>query len=172
MDCTRFGNKLNYYREKNEMTEKDLARKLHVPVRTVIKLENSEIEPNDRLVTKISNLFGVDFQDYLDLDERHGGAHHFDLDDPDYSPLTTKKNAKSRTFTQERYQRSSSDSSIGRVIRKILSIVLVAIALIMVIADDLIFLKIFGDEFLSFISVPLVPILLILASLLSKSSKK
>ena len=49
------------------MTEKDLARKLHVPVRTVIKLENSEMEPNDRLVAKISNLFGVDFQDYLDL---------------------------------------------------------------------------------------------------------
>lgn len=170
MDCTRFGNKLNYYREKNDMTEKDLARKLHVPVRTVIKLENSEMEPNDRLVAKISNLFGVDFQDYLDLDERHGGVHHFDLDDPDYSPLTTKKNAKSRTG--ERYQRSGSDPSIGRAIRKILSIVLLAIALIMVIADDLIFLEIFGDEDLSFISIPLVPVLLILASLLSKSSKK
>ena len=41
MDCTRFGNKLNYYRERNDMTEKDLARKLGVTVRMVEKWENS-----------------------------------------------------------------------------------------------------------------------------------
>ena len=45
MDCTRFGNKLNYYRERNDMTEKDLARKLGVTVRMVEKWENSGHQP-------------------------------------------------------------------------------------------------------------------------------
>ncbi len=172
MDCTRFGNKLNYYREKNDMTEKDLARKLHVPVRTVIKLENSEMEPNDRLVAKISNLFGVDFQDYLDLDERHGGAHHFDLDDPDYSPLTTKKKAKAKAQTQYRPQRTRSNFSGGAVIGKIISILLTIIALVLFIADDYIFGELLGMYELSDLSVALSPLLLIFASIVAKASKK
>ena len=100
MDCTRFGNKLNYYREKNGMTEKELARRLHVPARSVIKWENSEAVPNDRVIQKLSDMFGVDFWNYLDLDEKHEGVHHFDMDDPDYSPLTTQADDKKITKTK------------------------------------------------------------------------
>ena len=116
MDCTRFGNKLNYYREKNDMTQKELARKLGISVRKLEKLENSEVEPSIRLVNRISNVFGVDFQKYLDLDEKHSGKHRFDEDDPEFSPLgslkTNRKEKPARTRTAN-YDRPVLKALIG-----------------------------------------------------------
>ena len=113
MDCTRFGNKLNYYRERNDMTEKDLARKLGVTVRMVEKWENSEAVPNDRIIQKLSDMFGVDFWNYLDLDEKHGGRHDPD-DEPDRSPFEIMRENRAQRKMSSRS--ASSNQSMGKVL--------------------------------------------------------
>lgn len=168
MDCTRFGNKLTYYREKNEMTEKELARKLHISTRKVIKLENSETEPDIHLVNRISNLFGVDFMKYLDMDEKHGGSHTFDVDDPEYSPLTVLKEKKKKTpkpaVQRTRTRSSSGNPDLARAISKILmAVALLGFVFLQDIADSF-----FGDSFMGVVLIPIPFVLLIIAIFLGK----
>ncbi len=141
MDCTRFGNKLTYYREKNEMTEKELARKLHISVRDLERLELSEKEPSPMLISRISNLFGVDFSKYLDMDEKHSGAHHFDVDDPEYSPLTTQKVKQTKRIVKEKkkyYRKPAEADKVKKTIAKFfLALVLLAIVFIEDLVDML-----------------------------------
>ncbi len=168
MDCTRFGNKLTYYREKNEMTEKELARKLHVSTRKLIKLENSEAEPNDKVVARASELFGVDFWNYLDLDEKHGGKHNFDLDDPEYSPLTTlkgKKTVPNKTVVQKKKTRNSYDDA---ALRRRLSKIIVAIALLCFFFLQDIVEGLFNDSSLGFIMMPVPFIILLIGLIIGK----
>ena len=171
MDCSRFGNKLNYYREKNDMTDKDLAKKLHVSVRTIEKIENGEITPNDRLVAKASELFGVDFWDYLNLDERHRDSHYVDTDDPEYKPVKTlgQPTAKSKPKTQMRKPRTRTSSGGG--IRKVVSMLLFILALVIVIAGDNI-MEMLGLEDMGLLTLPLVPFILIIASIIGKTPKR
>ncbi len=168
MDCTRFGNKLTYYREKNEMTEKELARKLHISTRKVIKLENSEAEPDARLVARISDLFGVDFMKYLDMDEKHRGSHTFDVDDPEYSPLTVLKEKKSKTpkpvARKTRTRSAYDDANLRRALSKLLmGLALVAFIFIQDIAE-----LIFGDSFMSIVIIPVPFILMIIGIVIGK----
>ena len=167
MDCTRFGNKLNYYREKNDMTQKELARKLGISVRKLEKLENSEAEPSIRLVSRISNIFGVDFQKYLDLDEKHSGKHRFDEDDPEFSPLgslkTNRKEKPARTRTAN-YDRPVDNKALKKLISKILMVIA---ALLFLFADEITEL-IFGDYGMGFILIPLAFFLAIVSVIISK----
>ena len=182
MDCTRFGNKLTYYRERNDMTEKDLARRLHVPVRSIEKWENSEAVPNDRMIARISDLFGVDFWNYLDMDEKHGGRHHLDADpdiDVEYSPLTVlkeiraagKQNAagkKTAAGKQKTARTSSGGSSTGR---KILSWLLFIVAIVWFFADEYILDRLFDRPDLAFLSIPVVVVLVTLSTLVDKKKR-
>ena len=167
MDCTRFGNKLTYYREKNDMTEKELARKLHVTTNTVVKLEMSEKEPSPMLISRISNLFGVDFRQYLDMDEKHGGAHHFDMDDPEYSPLQETRREK-KTGRKKTLKRSYS-GSYGRIpLGSIISKVFVALGVLLFLFPEEIAYTVFGDSSLGSILLPLALFLFIAATILGK----
>ena len=182
MDCTRFGNKLNYYRERNDMTEKDLARKLGVTVRMVEKWENSEAVPNDRIIQKLSEMFGVDFWNYLDLDDKHGGSHDFD-DEGDLSPFEIMK-AKRTEKTRQARQSKSSGSPVrtnaarkrntghqtsGSVpVRKLVSIILAVLAVLFFILDDFIFYDLFYMPELRYLSIPIVILLLALSSIIGR----
>ena len=166
MDCTRFGNKLTYYREKNDMTEKDLARKLHVTTGTVVKLELSEKEPSMALVSRISRLFGVDFSQYLDMDEKHRGAHHFDMDDPEYSPLSDKSDKKTRRIKIEK--RSFSRPDGNDALRKILSKIFIALGGLLIVFLEDIAVFIFGDKSLGMFLIPLAFILVIAGTFMGK----
>ncbi len=155
MDCTRFGNKLNYYRERNDMTEKDLARKLGVTVRTIEKWENSEAVPNDRIIQRLSDMFGVDFWSYLDLDDKHGGSHDFD-DEGDLSPFEILK--EKRAGKTGSVQKTSVRSSDSAIVRKIISKILIAIALILVFGGEIILDSIPGLNGAEVIALPLAMI--------------
>ena len=181
MDCTRFGNKLTYYREKNEMTERELARKLHVPVRSVIKWENSEAVPNDKVIARISDLFGVDFWNYLDMDEKHSGAHHFDADpdvDVEYSPLIVLKEKKAeaknraagKAGSQGKAKKGRTSSSGGKTARKIISWLLFAAAIVWFFADDYILDRLFDRPDLAFLSIPVIVLLVTLSTLIDKKN--
>ena len=181
MDCTRFGNKLNYYREKNDMTEKDLARKLHVPVRSVVKWENSEALPNDRVIHRLSEMFGVDFWNYLDLDERHGGKHAFD-DEGDLSlfeVLKTNTSGKSaqkqpaqnkvpKTRNQKTKQNRSSDDD---VLRKLISKIFLILAAVIFFSGDYILEEVFGLYDLGIILFPLAFLCAVIAAVIVKGKK-
>ena len=183
MDCTRFGNKLNYYRERNDMTERDLARKLGVTVRTVEKWENSEAVPNDRIIQKLSEMFGVDFWNYLDLDDKHGGSHDFD-DEGDLSPfeiIKAKRAEKTRparqskssgspvrTNTAPRKRNTGSQTSGSVPVRKLASIILAVLAVLFFILDDFIFYDLFYMPELSYLSIPIVILLLALSSIIGR----
>ena len=160
MDCTRFGNKLTYYREKNDLTERELARKLHITVRNLEKLEMSEKEPSPMLISRISNLFGVDFRKYLDMDEKHGGAHHFDLDDPEYSPLQAaeKKSIPKQPRQRTRAYRKPADSD---AIRKLMSKVMMALAILLFVFAQDIIEDLFDSSLISFLTIPLAFLLFI-----------
>ena len=166
MDCTRFGNKLTYYREKNDMTERELARKLHVTTGTVVKLEMSEKEPSPMLISRISNFFGVDFRQYLDMDEKHRGAHHFDLDDPEYSPLSDRKEKKPRRVRSE--GRTFQEPAGNGVLRKILSKILLGAGIILFIFLEDISVLIFGDKSPGMFLIPLAFILVVAGSIMGK----
>ena len=174
MDCTRFGIKLNYHREKNNMTEKDLARKLHVPVRSIVKWENSEGVPNDRVIARISDLFGVDFQDYLDLDERHGGNHHFDVDDPEYSPLTSRKDRKAmkvRTADIPNTVRPAAKSRQKQrsgAFARFLSKLFMALAILLFVFAEDVFGELYYLQEFRFMVIPVIIILVVLALILRK----
>ena len=161
MDCTRFGNKLNYYRERNDMTEKDLARKLGVTVRMVEKWENSEAVPNDRIIQKLSDMFGVDFWNYLDLDEKHGGMHDPD-DEPDRSPFEIMR--ENRAQRKMNGRSASSNQSMG----KVLSILLAVLAAVFFLLDDFIFYDLLHRPELSYLSLPAVILLLVLSSVVGR----
>ena len=161
MDCTRFGNKLNYYRERNDMTEKDLARKLGVTVRMVEKWENSEAVPNDRIIQKLSDMFGVDFWNYLDLDEKHGGRHDPD-DEPDRSPFEIMR--ENRAQRKMNGRSASSNQSMG----KVLSILLAVLAAVFFLLDDFIFYDLLHRSELSYLSLPVVILLLVLSSVVRR----
>lgn len=164
MDCTRFGNKLNYYRERNDMTEKDLARKLGVTVRMVEKWENSEAVPNDRIIQKLSDMFGVDFWNYLDLDEKHGGMHDPD-DEPDRSPFEIMR--ENMAAKKKRTGRTSSNLGM----RKILSVILAVLAAVFFIIDDFIFYDLLNKPELEVISLPVTIVLLVLSSVIGGKKK-
>ena len=167
MDCTRFGNKLSYYREKNDMTEKELARKLHITTGTLIKLEMSEKEPSMALVSRISNVFGVDFRKYLDMDEKHRGAHHFDLDDPEYSPLTKEKKEKVKLPKEKRsYSKPMDQSGLLKIISKVLA----AIAGLLFVFTENIVEDVFDYSPLGFIVIPLAFFLLVISVVLNKKA--
>lgn len=164
MDCTKFGMKLNYYRERNEMTEKELARKLGVTARMVEKWENSEAVPSDRVIQKLSDMFGVDFWNYLDLDEKHGGRHDPE-DEPDRSPFEVMK--QQMAAKKKRTRSASSDPSM----RKLLSVLLAVIAAVYFIMDDFIFYDLLHRPDLEMISVPIVVFLLILSIVFGKKKR-
>lgn len=161
MDCTKFGNKLNYYREINDMTEKDLARKLGVTVRMVEKWENSEAVPNDRIIQKLSDMFGVDFWNYLDLDEKHGGRHDPD-DEPDRSPFEIMRENRAQRNMNGRS--ASSNQSMG----KVLSILLAVLAAVFFLLDDFIFYDLLHRPELNYLSLPVVILLLVLSSVVGR----
>lgn len=181
MDCTRFGNKLNYYRERNDMTEKDLARKLGVTVRMVEKWENSEAVPNDRIIQKLSEMFGVDFWNYLDLDDKHSGSHDFD-DEGDLSPfeiIKAKRAEKTRPARQSKSSGSPASTASrkknngyqtsGSVpVRKLASIILAVLAVLFFILDDFIFYDLFYMPELRYLSIPIVILLLALSSIIGR----
>lgn len=164
MDCTKFGMKLNYYRERNEMTEKELARKLGVTARMVEKWENSEAVPSDRVIQKLSDMFGVDFWNYLDLDEKHGGRHDPE-DEPDRSPFEVMK--EQMAVKKKRTRSTSFDPSM----RKLLSVLLAVIAAVYFIMDDFIFYDLLHRPDLEMISVPIVVFLLILSIIFGKKKR-
>ena len=195
MDCTRFGNKLNYYRERNDMTEKDLARKLHVPVRMIEKWENSEAVPNDRVIQKLSDLFGVDFWNYLDMDEKHGGRHITD-DEPDRSPFEVLKTAMAGKARQVSHKKTSSQAwqgwqskDFGQVgqtgqanrdrstsygspdsdlIRKIISKILMILSSILIICGVFVFEDIFGIYGADVMVLPVALLLAIVSIIIGK----
>lgn len=59
-----FGDKLKALRIDNDLTQKELAEKLHINRSTLSNYENIGREPNYTLLIKISNYFNVS-TDYL-----------------------------------------------------------------------------------------------------------
>ena len=177
------------------MTEKDLARKLHVPVRLIEKWENSEAVPSDRVIQKLNDLFGVDFWNYLDLDERHGGSHSLD-DEEDRSPFEVLKAQRTEKLKQARQKKTSGQAwqgwqgkdfgQAGQVRSaktkpnrsagstgsgKVITAVFAVFAAILILFDDFIFYDLLGMPELEAITVPLLLILSVLSAVIGRKRK-
>lgn len=62
----KFGDKLKQLRMEKGWTQKDLADKLGLAKSTVSLYEISQREPNSKIITKISQLFGVTIDELFD----------------------------------------------------------------------------------------------------------
>ena len=56
---------LKYYREKENLKIKDLAKKIHVSKKIIEKWENAELEPSDKDVEKLCNLYKITKEDLI-----------------------------------------------------------------------------------------------------------
>lgn len=73
------GDKIKEYREKNKMTQKDIAEILNVEPGTVSKYESGMIEPNINSIKKLSETFGVTVDDLLKEDNDIFDASKIDI---------------------------------------------------------------------------------------------
>ena len=127
----------------------------------VEKWENSEAVPNDRTIQKLCDLFGVDFWNYLDLDEKHGGRHDPD-DEPDRSPFEIMRENRAQR------KRNGGSSASNQSMRKLFSILLLVFAVLFFILDDFIFYDLLHRPELSYFSIPVVVLLLALSSVVGR----
>ena len=63
------GKKTNELRKKSNMSQEELANKLFVSSRTVVKWENGETEPSISNINATADIFGVTTDYLLDRDE-------------------------------------------------------------------------------------------------------
>ncbi len=56
-------NKLSYYREKNKLTQRELAKKLNVSNATIAMWETSQRNPTLKKARQISKLFNVSIEE-------------------------------------------------------------------------------------------------------------
>ena len=61
------GEKIKQYRIKSNMTQKDLADKLHVTNQAVSRWENNEAEPSFDTMRAMAGLFGCTMNDFFDM---------------------------------------------------------------------------------------------------------
>ena len=59
------GNKIKKYREKNNITQKEIARILEVESGTISKYESGKIEPSVKTVIKLCEIFNIKIDDLL-----------------------------------------------------------------------------------------------------------
>lgn len=62
-------NKIKVYRAMNDFTQEDLARMVGVTRKTINTIENGRFIPSAYLALKISNAFGVAFEEVFQLDD-------------------------------------------------------------------------------------------------------
>jgi Fic family protein len=64
-DFMNIGNKIKEYREKNKMTQKDIAKILGVEPGTISKYESGMIEPNIESIKKLAETFQISIDELL-----------------------------------------------------------------------------------------------------------
>ena len=74
-------NKLKEYRQKEKMTQQDLADKVNVSSRTIISLEKGKYNPSIMLAYRLSLIFDTDIEDLFCLKENK------ELEDEEYENL-------------------------------------------------------------------------------------
>ncbi|MEM4255207.1 MAG: helix-turn-helix transcriptional regulator [Candidatus Norongarragalinales archaeon] len=56
-------NRLREYRARQNLTQDDLAKKVHVTRQTIIAIENEKYNPSLELAFKLSKIFGCKIED-------------------------------------------------------------------------------------------------------------
>lgn len=65
-----FGNKLNYFLKKYDVSQKELADKLNVSEATISKYVNGVMFPSIKMVVNISHILGVQIHDLVYFESR------------------------------------------------------------------------------------------------------
>ena len=59
--------KIKFYREKNNLTQKEMSERVNVRRETIVNLENGKYNPSLVLGMEIAALFGVSVEDVFEL---------------------------------------------------------------------------------------------------------
>lgn len=65
MKSRTFSEKLKHYREKNELTQQQVADKLNIHRTTYTYYEKGRTEPSIKLLSKIIEIFNISYYDLL-----------------------------------------------------------------------------------------------------------
>lgn len=63
----QFTTKIKFYREKYNITQKELADKVNVRRETIVNLENGKYNPSLKLGMEIAHFFGVSVEEVFEL---------------------------------------------------------------------------------------------------------
>lgn len=63
------GDNIKKYRRANKMTQTELANKLNKSLRTIQKYESNEIKPPTNVVREISDIFYIDMNKLMDIED-------------------------------------------------------------------------------------------------------
>lgn len=73
------GDRLRLLREAQNLTQKDLAERLHISESQIFRYEKDDIEPRADVVVKIADFFNVTTDYLLDMSEEQGRYLKSDL---------------------------------------------------------------------------------------------
>lgn len=71
-DIMGIGNKIKEYRNKANLTQKDLAYKLHVSYQAISKWENDNTEPSIESLKEMAIIFNCSVDELLDVEKKEG----------------------------------------------------------------------------------------------------
>ena len=111
------GEKIKYLREKNNITQKEMAAKLEIATSTYYNYENNNREPNMRTLERIADIFGVSLVDILninpsspeDLDEMRSNNLYYSLVE-----LTTLNSEEEILETLEKVRKHRSEGLLTK----------------------------------------------------------
>ncbi len=76
---TSLGQRITFFREKSNLTQKELAEKLKIAKSTMSQYESDERRPNDEIKIMMCNIFNITLDELLGRNAQHTAKDQRDL---------------------------------------------------------------------------------------------
>ncbi len=78
---TSLGQRITFFREKSNLTQKELAEKLKIAKSTMSQYESDERRPNDEIKIMMCNIFNITLDELLGRNSQHTAKDQRDLNE-------------------------------------------------------------------------------------------